>query len=54
MVDFFSILLDIFVRQRSQFTKHQSGDLLLAHPAITPPSTGRMLPVVQRASSDAK
>jgi hypothetical protein len=29
-------------------------DLPIAHAAITPPSTGRMLPVVQRDSSDAK
>jgi hypothetical protein len=29
-------------------------DLPIAHAAITPPSTGRMLPVVHRDSSDAK
>jgi hypothetical protein len=28
--------------------------LAIAHAAITPPSTGRMLPVVQRDSSDTK
>jgi hypothetical protein len=42
------------------FLKHEGcalarfHDLPITHAAITPPSTGRMLPVVQRDSSDAK
>jgi hypothetical protein len=49
-------LLDIdgAARFNEAFASPRRSLSLIAHSAITPPSTDRILPVVQRDSSDAK